>query len=89
MEGPQNLCGPQIRKLREGLRGDGKRHMTLEELAARMEDYGVSMSPAQLSKIERQRKHILDVQLVAVAQVFEVQICALFPKRSQDGSTQE
>jgi hypothetical protein len=80
---PQNLCGPQIRKLREARSGDRGRHLTQEELASRVQEiYGVSMSPAQLSKIEVQKKHVLDVQLQAIADALEVKVCTLFPEKS-------
>lgn len=63
--------------------------MSQEELASRVEVvYGVSMSSAQLSKIESQKKPLLDVQLQAFALALDVQIGDLFPQRSKDDGTE-
>ena len=58
--------------------------MSLEELASRVQEiYGVSMSAAQLSKIETQKKHVLDIQLLAIAQVLNVPVSVLFPTEEE------
>lgn len=77
---PQNVCGPQIRVFRRETIGDTGRPMSLEELAARVQEiHGVPMSAAQLSKIENQKKHVLDIQLLALSRVFNIPVAALFP----------
>lgn len=81
---PQNVCGPQIRALRQAALGDTGRPMTLEELAARVQEIeGVPMSAAQLSKVERQKKHVLDIQLLALSRIFGVPVAALFPAEEE------
>ena len=63
--------------------------MSQEELASRVEVvYGVSMSSAQLNKIESQKKPLLDVQLQAFALALDVQVADLFPQRSKDDGTE-
>jgi len=46
------------------------------------------MSPAQLSKIETQKKHVLDVQLQAIAWALGIEVCVLFPERQTYGGTE-
>lgn len=76
---PRNLCGPIIRQLRQELRGERGRRLSVEELADRIEAEGVSMSFGHLAKIERQVKEVNDYQLRAIAAALGVSIPELFP----------
>lgn len=85
----RNVCGPIIRQLRESMQGDRGRPLSIEELAARLEEYGVEMSFGQLGKIERGEKPIKDIQLLALARALGVKIQDLFPhQEARYGSNQ-
>jgi transcriptional regulator with XRE-family HTH domain len=75
------VCGPVIRLLRLETSGDRGRHLSLEELAARLELYGVELSFGQLGKIERGEKTINDIQLLALARALGVGVQDLYPKK--------
>jgi transcriptional regulator with XRE-family HTH domain len=78
---PRNLCGPIIRQLRQELRGERGRRLSVEELADRIEAQGVSMSFGHLAKIERQVKEVNDFQLQAIAAALGVSILELYPSK--------
>jgi transcriptional regulator with XRE-family HTH domain len=80
---PRNLCGPIIRLLRQELRGERGRRLSVEELADRIEAQGVSMSFGHLAKIERQVKEVNDYQLQAIAAALGVSILELYPSKEE------
>ena len=60
-EGKCNLCGGQVRKLREGLK------ITQTELAARMQVRGVMIDQKAISRIELGARVVADYELDALA----------------------
>jgi transcriptional regulator with XRE-family HTH domain len=76
----RNLCGPLLRHHRLQTPGDRGRPLSLEELAARLEADGVTLSFGQLGKIERQEKTLNDFQLYAIARALAVNVADFFPQ---------
>ena len=76
MAKPQNIVGPQVRKLRY------QQGMTQEALAAHCGVLGWDLSRATLSKIEAQLRCVTDSELEMLAQALKVEIGALYPARS-------
>jgi transcriptional regulator with XRE-family HTH domain len=70
---PQNIVGPQIRKLRY------QRGLTQEMFAARCSIQGWDLSRATLSKIEAQLRCVTDAELVILANALKVEVNALLP----------
>jgi len=68
MAKPQNVIGPQVRKLRY------QQDMTQEALAARCGVLGWDLSRATLSKIEAQLRCVTDMELRTLAQAYGGQI---------------
>jgi transcriptional regulator with XRE-family HTH domain len=85
----RNVCGPVIRRLRQEMSGDRGRHLSIEELAARLEIYGVELSFGQLGKIERGEKAINDIQLYALAQALDVGVQNLYPDQEANYGADE
>jgi transcriptional regulator with XRE-family HTH domain len=73
MAKPQNVVGPQVRKLRYQL------GMTQEALAARCGVLGWDLSRATLSKIEAQLRCVTDAELELLAKALRTEIAALYP----------
>lgn len=63
---PQNIVGPQIRKLRY------QQNLTQEMLAARCSVRGFEISRATLSKIEAQLRCVIDSELLVLAKALNV-----------------
>ena len=76
MAKPQNIVGPQVRKLRY------QQEMTQEALAARCGVLGWDLSRATLSKIEAQLRCVTDTELEIMASALKVEIPALYPAKS-------
>ena len=72
---PQNIVGPQIRKLRY------QQDMTQEMFAARCSILGWDLSRGTLSKIEAQLRCITDAELVVLAKALKVEVHALLPSK--------
>lgn len=78
MTKPQNIVGPQVRKLRY------QKELTQEMFAARCSILGWDLSRATLSKIEAQFRCVTDAELVVLAKALKVEVNALLPvKRSR------
>lgn len=72
MARPQNIVGPQVRRLRyqQGLKQ--------EDLAARCGVLGWDLSRATLSKIEAQLRCVTDTELEILARALRVEIADLY-----------
>ena len=77
MAKPQNIVGPQIRKLRY------QQELTQEMFAARCSLLGWDLSRATLSKIEAQLRCVTDAELVVLANALKVDVNALLPSRKR------
>jgi len=75
MAKPQNIVGPQIRKIRY------QQELTQEMLAARCARYDWDISRATLSKIEAQLRCVTDSELLVLAHALGVEIDELYPTR--------
>jgi transcriptional regulator with XRE-family HTH domain len=81
MAKPQNIVGPQVRKLRyqQGLKQS--------DLAARCGVLGWDLSRGTLSKIEAQLRCVTDGELEILAKALRVEIAMLYPaKRNRAGA---
>lgn len=76
MAKPQNIVGPQVRKLRY------QQGMTQEALAARCGVLGWDLSRATLAKIEAQLRCVTDAELEILAGALKVEIAAVYPAKS-------
>jgi transcriptional regulator with XRE-family HTH domain len=77
MTKPQNIVGPQIRKLRY------QQELTQEMFAARCSIQGWDLSRATLSKIEAQLRCVTDAELVILANALKVDVGALLPAKKR------
>jgi transcriptional regulator with XRE-family HTH domain len=75
MTKPQNIVGPQIRKLRY------QQELTQEMFAARCSLLGWDLSRATLSKIEAQLRCVTDSELVILAKALKTDVNLLLPKK--------
>ena len=75
MAKPQNIVGPQVRKLRY------QQGMTQEALSARCGVLGWDLSRATLSKVEAQLRCVTDAELEFLARALKVEIAVLYPQR--------
>jgi transcriptional regulator with XRE-family HTH domain len=72
---PQNIVGPQIRKLRY------QQRFTQELFAARCSVLGLELSRGTLSKIEAQLRCVTDAELEILAEALKTDVTALFPRK--------
>ena len=72
MAKPQNIVGPQVRKLRY------QQGIKQEDLAARCGVLGWDLSRGTLSKIEAQLRCVTDAELEILAKALRVEITALY-----------
>jgi DNA-binding XRE family transcriptional regulator len=75
MAKPQNIVGPQIRKIRY------QQELTQEMLAARCARYDWDLSRATLSKIEAQLRCVTDSELRVLSWALDVELNKLYPTR--------
>lgn len=68
MEGPHNIIGMRIRQAR----WTAKPKITLKDLSARMETIGVPVDFSAIAKMERGRRAVTDIQLLAFAKALRV-----------------
>lgn len=64
--GDKNLVGANVTKFRK------ERNMTQKDLMAKMQAYGVDINYTSLSKLEGQTRIATDKELVALSQIFSV-----------------
>jgi len=79
---PPNLCGDRIRAAR-AMRG-----WSLDDLARECNLKGVEMTKHILSRIERKERHIIDGELVHLADVLDVSILWLLELTSNHARTE-
>jgi len=75
MTKPQNIVGPQIRKLRY------QQGMTQEMFAARCSIFGWDLSRGTLSKIEAQLRCVTDTELLILTKALKVDVNTLLPPK--------
>jgi transcriptional regulator with XRE-family HTH domain len=81
--GNTNLSGTQIREIRRSL---GK---TLADLAAELDmDFGIKLDRSVIGKIERGKRRITDVELLAIACALGVRVDVLLPASQVDALTE-
>lgn len=74
-----NLCGPKIKakRVENGLK--------IEEVEARLENYGVALSRWAIGRIENGKRSISDIELFAYSELFKIDdFRELFPSRVID-----
>ena len=64
--GDKNICGANIERIRK------QRQMKQHQLVAKMQLMGVDINPSSLSKLEGQNRIATDIELKAIAQIFNV-----------------
>ena len=72
---PQNIVGPQVRKIRY------QQELTQEMLAARCARHDWDISRGTLSKIEAQLRCVTDSELAILARALGIAIDKLYPNR--------
>ena len=77
---PQNLVGPQVRRLRV------QQRLTQPQLAARCQVAGYDLSRESLAKIEVGIRSITDVEVVLLARALRVPYPLLFPPEEEMSS---
>lgn len=68
----QNIVGDKIRKFRI------ERHLSQQELSARLETYAVYICRGSISRIEQKDRTVTDFELKAISQALDVRISDLF-----------
>ena len=72
--GNKNICGAAIERIRK------ERGMKQHELVSQMQTHGVDINPSSLSKLEGQQRIATDIELRAIANIFEISIDELIHK---------
>ena len=80
---PQNIVGPQIRRIRY------QQGLTQEMFAARCHLKGFDISRGTLSKIEAQLRCVTDAELLAIAQALQVSLEDLYPAKRESKKTRQ
>jgi transcriptional regulator with XRE-family HTH domain len=70
----RNVVGPRVRRARKNMRPA----ITQGELAARLQVMGLEVNQATISKIEKQLRPVLDVEVLALAKALGVTPAWLF-----------
>lgn len=68
----QNIVGNNIRKFRI------EKHLSQQELSARLETYAVYICRGSISRIEQRGRTVTDFELQAISKALDVQISDLF-----------
>lgn len=68
----QNIVGNNIRKFRI------EKHLSQQELSARLETYAVYICRGSISRIEQRGRIVTDFELQAISKALDVQISDLF-----------
>lgn len=68
----QNVVGDQIRKYRL------EKHLSQQELSARLETYAVYICRGSISRIEQKERTVADFELQAISKALNVEIADLF-----------
>lgn len=68
----QNIVGGQVRKYRL------ERHLSQQELSARLETYAVYICRGSISRIEQKERTVADFELQAISKALNVEISDLF-----------
>ena len=76
-----NVCGDRVRAAR-AMRG-----WSLEEMAVKCNFNGVEMTKHILSRIERKERHVVDGELVHLAEVLDVSVLWLLELTSNHART--
>lgn len=71
--GTKNISGANIERLRK------ERKMKQADLASQMQTLGVDIDPSSLSKLEGQQRIATDIELRAIAKIFNLKIDDLVP----------
>lgn len=78
-----NVVGPAIRETRVA------RGRTLVDVAAQLDiDFGIKLDRSALGKIERCKRRISDIELIAIGSVLGVDIMSLLPEPAIEALTQ-
>lgn len=64
--GNKNLIGHKITKLRL------EKNIKQKELLAKLQTRGIDINPSSLSKLEGQIRPVTDIELKAIAEIFEI-----------------
>lgn len=75
----RNVVGPRVRRARKNMRPP----ITQGELAARLQVMGFEVNQATISKIEKQFRPVLDVEVVALAKALGVTLAWLFEEEDR------
>lgn len=68
----QNIVGNTVKKFRL------EKHLSQQELSARLETYAVYICRGSISRIEKRDRTVTDFELKAISQALDVKIADLF-----------
>ena len=71
--GDKNICGAIVERMRK------ERGMKQHELVSQMQTFGVDINPSSLSKLEGQQRIATDIELRAIAHIFNISMDELVP----------
>lgn len=69
----KNLIGPQVKRLRKS------KKMTQKELSEKLQLMGYDFNDLTILRIEQQTRFVSDIELLALATYFDVDIKELYP----------
>ncbi|WP_060209928.1 helix-turn-helix domain-containing protein [Sporosarcina koreensis] len=71
----RNLIGRNLKRIRK------EKHITQEELSARLLTSGTNLDRPMISKIENLTREVTDIELVAIAEILSVSVDGLLKKK--------
>ena len=69
-DGRNNVCGENVYKLRKSM----KPKMSQRALAEKLQLYGMDVDKNAIQRIESGQRFVTDIELVAIANVFDISI---------------
>ena len=68
----KNLVGPKVKELRK------EKNLTQKELAVQLQLLGYDFNDLTILRIEQQSRFVSDMELLALATYFDIDICKLY-----------
>lgn len=75
--GDKNIIGTRVLAIRKAKR------MKQKEFLARLQTFGLDISPTSLSRLEGQNRLVQDFEIVAVAKALDISVQALLGEESE------
>ena len=72
-----NICGQHVRRIRE------QKHITQDQLAARLQVEGLGVNQNSISRIETGKRIVADFELKAIARVLDTPVDGLLAEQKK------